>query len=64
MSLKVVDRFFELPYGRVVRMFNTTPERSFWDGRTASGTEVPPGIYFVTVVTQDGQRYTQRVIKQ
>ena len=51
-------------YGRVVRMFNTTPERSFWDGRTASGTEVPPGIYFVTVVTQDGQRYTQRVIKQ
>ena len=35
-----------------------------WDGRTTSGAEVPPGMYFVTVITADGQRYTQRVVKQ
>ena len=34
-----------------------------WNGRTTSGTEVPSGIYFVTVIA-DGQRYTQRVVKQ
>ena len=35
-----------------------------WNGRTTTGTEVPPGMYFVTVITADGQRYTQRVVKQ
>lgn len=51
--------------GGEIRTFsNLTSDRIVWDGRTDSGTEVPPGMYLVAVTTQDGQRYTQRVIKQ
>ena len=50
--------------GQVVRRFGRNVASSVtWDGRTTSGTEVPPGMYLVTVIA-DGQRYTQRVIKQ
>lgn len=42
---------------------NVTGDHLNWDGRTTSGTEVPPGMYLVTVIA-DGQRYTQRVVKQ
>ena len=50
--------------GHELRTLNTvTSNRITWDGRTTSGTEVPPGMYLVTVIA-DGERYTQRVIKQ
>lgn len=35
-----------------------------WDGRNSSGTEVPPGVYLVTVTSDEGKRNAQRVIKQ
>lgn len=58
-NLTISDHF-----GRPVRSLRISAgTRITWDGRTSSGTEVPPGMYFVTVIS-DGQRYTQRVIKQ
>lgn len=41
---------------------NNGPTTVNW--RNASTNEPPPGIYFVTIIAQDGQRYTQRVVKQ
>ena len=52
------------PMGRIIRTVPVAIDQSLtWDGRTTSGTEVPPGMYLVTVIA-DGQRYTQRMIKQ
>lgn len=50
--------------GVLVRSFDHPKATTFiWNGRYSHGTEVPPGMYLVTVIA-DGQRYTQRVIKQ
>jgi len=49
--------------GQSIRHLSTGSNSMIWDGLTTSGNEVPPGVYLVTVIA-DGQRYTQRVVKQ
>ena len=52
--------------GRVVRIFDGTDhagmDRILWDGMTANGEELPPGVYFMTL--HDGEKTaTGRIIR-
>ena len=52
------------PLGRtVLRRSLSSSAVTGWTGSDANGTEVPSGVYFITIIA-DGQHHTQRVVKQ